>query len=67
MLNKSKKIINKFESINEIVELKESNFSHKGNKKDNKKIKKDTKKGKVKTKLRTLWIRRKKRKTKLVL
>ena len=62
LLNKSKKIINKFENINEIVELKESNFSHKGNKKDNKKIKKDTKKGKVKTKLRTLWIRRKKRK-----
>ncbi len=62
LLNKSKKIINKFENINEIVELKETNFSHKGNKKDNKKIKKDTKKGKVKTKLRTLWIRRKKRK-----
>ena len=62
LLNKSKKIINKFENINEIVELKESNFSQKGNKKDNKKIKKDTKKGKVKTKLRTLWIRRKKRK-----
>ena len=61
LLNKSKKIINKFENINEIVELKESNFSHKGNKKDNKKIKKDTKKGKVKTKLRTLWIRRKKK------
>ena len=62
LLNKSKKIINKFENINEIVELKEANFSHKGNKKDNKKIKKDLKKGKVKTKLRTLWIRRKKRK-----
>ena len=48
--------------MQKIVELKEANFSHKGNKKDNKKIKKDLKKGKVKTKLRTLWIRRKKRK-----
>ncbi len=62
LLNKSKKIINTIENINKIVEIKKSvNETSKG-KKSIKKIKKDTKKKKTKIKLRTLWVRRKKKK-----
>ena len=43
------------------VEIKKSLKEIKNNKKDSKKIKKETKKSKVKKKLRTLWVRRKKK------
>ena len=59
LLNKSKKIINSFENINKIKEVKKSK-EEKG-KKDSVKSKKFSKKTKTKTKLRTLWVRRKKK------
>ena len=60
LLNKSKKIINKFENINEIqITAKLTNNEIKP-KKEAKKNKKETKKVKSKKKLRTLWVRRKK-------
>jgi len=64
LLNKSKKIINVIENINYIKEKKidKKKFVKSKEKKDTRKIKKDTKKPKSKKKLRTLWIRRKKKK-----
>ena len=63
LLNKSKKIINVIENINYIKEKKidKKKFVKSKEKKDTRKIKKDTKKSKSKKKLRTLWIRRKKK------
>jgi ribonuclease E len=69
LLNKSKKIISTIENIENIVELKktkqvkkiEKKEIKKEIKKETKKIKKDTKKIKIKKKLRTLWVRRKKK------
>ena len=60
LFNKSKKIINKVENINEIQII--SKLSNKVKpKRESKKIKKEVKKGKTtKKKLRTLWVRRKK-------
>ena len=62
--NKSKKIINKYENINKIFEIrtkytqpKDRNIEDKKEKKD----KKDKKKLKAKKILRTLWVRRKKK------
>ena len=63
LLNKSKKIINVIENINYIKEKKidKKKFVKSKEKKDTRKIKKDTKKPKSKKKLRTLWVRRKKK------
>ncbi len=68
MLNKSKKVVNIIENINTILEIKkikkEFFQKKKGIKKDKKlpkKEKKETKKKKTKNKLRTLWVRRKKK------
>ena len=68
LLNKSKKIINTVENINNIVVNKKSNEKFIKTKKEVKKVvkkevkkdKKEIKKKKTKKKLRTLWIRRKK-------
>ena len=65
LLNKSKKIINSIENINSIVELKRSkNILLKEKKEKNintKKNKGKIKKIKLKKKIRTLWVRRKKK------
>ena len=61
LLNKSKKIIDKFENFNNIIEFKKSNPKKKVEKKDLKKTKREIKKSKAKKSLRTLWVRRKKR------
>ena len=65
LLNKSKKILNSVENINKIIEIKKSikkfTKNEKPQKKEVKKIKKDTKKRKTKNKIRTLWVRRKKK------
>jgi len=61
LLNKSKKIINKFENFNNIIELKKSTSKKKIEKKDLKKAKKEVKKSKAKKSLRTLWVRRRKK------
>tara|TARA_B100000941_G_scaffold71218_1_gene48335 strand:+ start:3826 stop:5649 length:1824 start_codon:yes stop_codon:yes gene_type:complete len=61
LFNKSKKLINKIESINKIIEIQKNSISKKKEKKDLKKSKKESKKSKSKKKLRTLWIRRKKK------
>ena len=61
LLNKTKKVINIVERIDYIPEFKRKNNSIIDDKKDSKKIKKDTKKSKVKIKLKTLWVRRKKK------
>jgi ribonuclease E len=65
LLNKSKKIINTVENINNILVIKKSKSEAikkiKDVKKIEKKDKKETKKKKVKKKLRTLWVRRKKK------
>jgi len=61
LFNKSKKLINKIESINRIIEIQKNSISKKKEKKDLKKSKKESKKSKSKKKLRTLWIRRKKK------
>ena len=58
LLNKSKKIISNVENINKIIELK--NVKSEKDKKIVKKNKKDVKKKTV-SKVRTLWVRRKKR------
>ena len=64
LLNKSKKIINSFENINSIVQIKKPNKVLPKNKKvknlENSKIKNKTKKTKSKKKVRTLWVRRRK-------
>ena len=62
LLNKSKKVLNKLEYINKLEVYKNNNvLKFKREKKETKKIKKDTKKTKTKKKLRTLWVRRKKK------
>ena len=65
LLNKSKKIINEIENINKIIEIKkfkQKSLEQKGVlKKELKKDKKDIKKNKSKKKLRTLWVRKKKK------
>jgi ribonuclease E len=65
LLNKSKKIVNTIENINNILELKKSKKEvtkeKKEAKKEIKKDKKETKKKKIKKNLRTLWVRRKKK------
>ena len=65
LLNKSKKVINEIENINKIIEIKKfkkKSYDQKsGLKKDPKKDKKDLKKSKSKKKLRTLWVRKKKK------
>jgi ribonuclease E len=72
LLNKSKKIINTIENVNNILEIKKPiKEKIKGKlqnkkvlKKDEKVLKKDekeVKKKKIKKKLRTLWVRRKKK------
>ena len=61
LFNKSKKLINKVENINRIDEIKKNSVDIKKEKKDLKKSKKESKKNKPKKKLRTLWIRRKKK------
>ncbi len=60
LLNKSKKVINIIENINKIFELSrdKKNFVKKDTKKITKKI---IKKAKSKKKLKTLWVRRKKK------
>ena len=65
LLNKSKKLINSYENINNIIEIKktEKNFL-KGKKRSTKETSKNKdkiKKTKVKKKIRTLWVRRKKK------
>ncbi len=62
LLNKSKKVINKFENINNIFEIKKIYKEKIDEKKDLKKEKKDLKKNKSSKKLRTLWVRKKKKK-----
>ncbi len=61
LLSKSKKLINKFENIKNIVENKRFFKDVKKQKKNIKKDKKEIKKTKPKKKLRTLWVRRKKK------
>ena len=61
LLNKSKKIVNKLEKINYIQKTMKISKEIKKEKKDKKKLKKDLKKTKVRKKLRTLWVRRKKK------
>jgi ribonuclease E len=61
LLNKSKKIINTIENINTIIEVKKISKKITKVKKEIKKIKKEIKKKKTKGKLRTLWVRRKKK------
>jgi len=65
LLSKSKKIINTVENINSIPEMKKTTISKvkkkKEKSKDNSKIKDKVKKIKSKKKIRTLWVRRKKK------
>ena len=65
LLNKSKKLIKSIENIDKILETKkikkELEKEKKETKKDTKKNKKEIKKKKTKKKLRTLWMRRKKK------
>ena len=60
LFNKSKKMIDKVENINEIQITTKLTDNKIKPKKENKKVKKETKKVKTKKKLRTLWVRRKK-------
>ena len=61
LYNKSKKLLNIIENINDLIETKKSKNEEKKTKKDLKKNKKETKKIKLKKNLRTLWVRRKKK------
>ena len=61
LLNKSKKLLNTIENINNIVEQTGNLNKDKKDKKETKKAKKELKKSKSKKKLRTLWVRRKKK------
>ena len=65
LLNKSKKLINTFENVNSIIQLKKVNTKliHKKKKeiKESLKGKDKIKKTKSKKKIRTLWVRRKKK------
>ncbi len=66
LLNKSKKLVNSIENINSIIEvkkIKKNVLKNKKNKeKDPPKSKERVKKTKTKKKIRTLWVRRKKKK-----
>ena len=59
LINKTKKVLNVFENINNIIEFKNPKRDLK-EKKVVKKNKKEIKKPKIKKNLRTLWVRRKK-------
>ncbi len=59
LINRTKKVLNVFENINNIVEFKNPKRDLK-EKKVVKKNKRETKKPKIKKNLRTLWVRRKK-------
>ena len=61
LLNKSKKVINKVEHVENIIFNKKISNDKSKEKKDAKKQKKEIKKSKTKKKLRTLWVRRKKK------
>ena len=61
LLNKSKKVINTFEYIENIIFNKKISSNKSKEKKDAKKQKKEIKKSKTSKKLRTLWVRRKKK------
>ncbi len=63
LLNKSKKIINTIENVNSITEIKKSKtFIKQKKESDKENLKKDKiKKSKTKKKIRTLWVRRKKK------
>jgi len=65
LLNKSKKLINSIENINSIIEIKKSKKSlsqvKKKSVKETAKSKEKIKKTKLKKKVRTLWVRRKKK------
>ncbi len=61
LMNKSKKVLNTFENIKNVIELKINDNKKLKNKKEIKKQKKEVKKNKVKKRLRTLWVRRKKK------
>ena len=61
LLNKSKKLIETTQYVNKIFELQKNEKSKIKIKKESKKLKKETKKVKTKKKLRTLWVRRKKK------
>ena len=60
LLNRSKKILNSIENINHVINYKQ-NKNTKKEKKEIKKIKKETKKFKSKKRIKTLWVRRKKK------
>ncbi|MDC0937734.1 Rne/Rng family ribonuclease [Pelagibacteraceae bacterium] len=61
LLNKSKKIINSIDNIHNVLGVKKIKKKVIKEKKIVKKVKKETKKVKKKIKLRTLWVRRKKK------
>ena len=61
LLNKSKKLINKIEYLENIVSSKKTKISIYKEKKEGKKSKKEIKKVKTKKNPRTLWVRRKKK------
>ncbi len=61
LLNKSKKVINTVENIKKLHFDNQPKIIEEKEKKTTKKLKKDTKKTKIKKKLRTLWVRRKKK------
>ncbi len=60
LFNRSKKILNSIENINHVINYKQNKTSKK-EKKEIKKIKKETKKFKSKKRIKTLWVRRKKK------
>ncbi len=62
LINKSKKVVDTFENINKILISNKTRSEVATDKKLDKKLKKDQKKSKIKKKLRTLWVRRKKKK-----
>ncbi len=61
LLNKSKKLINSIENINQIIEIRKINKKIAKEKKETIKSKEKSKKMKSKVKIRTLWVRRKKK------
>ena len=65
LLNKTKKLINTIENINSIIQTNKTKKSYTKNKKEkakeNIKSKEKIKKNKPKKKIRTLWVRRKKK------
>ncbi len=61
LINKSKKVLNSIENINNVIALRDVYKEKINEKKVSKKIKKEKKVKKSKKKLRTLWVRRKKK------